>query len=107
MEVGAGCEWDDAKVENSTNTPPMRAATIEATELMRATFTPSLRRLDFSGLASSFIRLDSSLQLVLSLGHRVGARSVRPWGLTDLAPALSLVNEDMDPVIESVSLIFL
>ncbi len=59
MKIGADCEWDVAKVEYSTNTPPIRAATILAIALMSATCIPSLKRLDFSGLASLFIRLDS------------------------------------------------
>ncbi len=61
MKIGADCEWEGAKVEYSTNTPPIRAATILAIALMRAIFTPSLKRSDFSGLASLFIRLDSPL----------------------------------------------
>ena len=52
MKIGADCEWDGAKVEYSTNTPPMSAAIILAIALMRATFIPSLKRLDFSDLAS-------------------------------------------------------
>ena|SRR5436305_14680020 len=75
MKIGAGCEWDVAKVEYNTNTPPIRAAIMLAIALMRATFIPSLMRLDLSGLASSFIAIDILLQLVLSL-----------------------VNEDIDPL---------
>lgn len=67
MKIGEDCEWDVAKVEYNTNTPPIRAAIMLAIALMRAIFTPSLMRLDLSDLASPFMTIDILLQLVLSL----------------------------------------